>query len=246
MIDLVTRRAAAQKSAPTMGWLDVLIAFASYLAIQFAVGIALGIALVAMGNTSVEMATLLKSDTFVTVLLITGVVSAVFGVLLVALRRRAGFGLFGLVRVSWRWLLVGIGVGLLSLLIDFTVVPLYVWVTGDNSNPQQGMMDVAGGGSVAQFAFLMLLGGILIPFSEELLFRGVLYAWLRRWSVVFAVPASAVVFGLFHGLNTAMPFAMVLGMLLALLYEKSGSLWPSVVAHSVTNMLAFSLTRVFF
>ena len=63
--------------------------------------------------------------------------------------------------------------------------------------------------------------------------------------MLVAVPVSAVFFGLFHGVNVVLPGAIVLGILAALLYEKSGSIWPPVVAHAVNNMAAFTLIRVF-
>ena len=136
------------------------------------------------------------------------------------------------------------GVGLLAWLVNRGVVVFYVWITGDASNPQAGMAETATGGSVGQFALLVLLGGLIAPFGEELLFRGTLYAWLRRWGVVLATVVSAGVFGLFHGVNVVLPAAVVLGVLCALLYEKSGSIWPAVAAHAVNNTLIFVLARV--
>ena len=150
----------------------------------------------------------------------------------------------GLVGTSGKWLMIGAGAGLLGFLINRLVIVLYVWITGDTSNPQQGMADTAMGGSLGQFALLVILGGLLAPLGEELLFRGVLFGWLRRWGFVLAAIISAVVFGTAHGINVVLPAAIVLGLLNAYVYEKSGSIWPSVVAHATNNVFIFVLARV--
>ena len=85
---------------------------------------------------------------------------------------------------------------------------------------------------------------MLTPLAEELLFRGILYTWLRRWGVAVAVGVSAVVFGLAHGVSFVLPAAILLGVLTALIYEKSGSVWPAVIAHVANNTIVFVVARV--
>jgi uncharacterized protein len=78
-----------------------------------------------------------------------------------------------------------------------------------------------------------------------LLFRGMLYTFLRRWGPVVAVAVSSLLFGLLHGADLVfLVHAALMGVLLALLYESSGSLWPGVVAHSLHNALLFGLVRL--
>lgn len=74
-----------------------------------------------------------------------------------------------------------------------------------------------------------------VPLAEELLFRGVLYTWLRRWGVAVAVAASSLTFGLLHGLGVTFFTTTVVGVICAFAYERSGSLWTAVVAHAMTN-----------
>jgi membrane protease YdiL (CAAX protease family) len=40
------------------------------------------------------------------------------------------------------------------------------------------------------------------------------------------------------------PATVVLGLLLALAYERSGSIWPGVVGHILYNLLVFSAARL--
>lgn len=81
----------------------------------------------------------------------------------------------------------------------------------------------------------------LVPFGEELLFRGVLVgAWARAGRPTLAVAISAVLFGLAHA--TVGPRAMVitalLGVLLATAMLLSRSLGSAVLAHALINAIA--------
>jgi uncharacterized protein len=94
-------------------------------------------------------------------------------------------------------------------------------------------------GTLAQFALTLLVAGLAVPFGEELVFRDVFYTWLRRWGIVVAMSGSALIFGI----NVVLPATVVLGLLLALAYERSGSMWPGVVGHVLYNLLVFSAAR---
>jgi membrane protease YdiL (CAAX protease family) len=102
-----------------------------------------------------------------------------------------------------------------------------------------------GGGASAGFRIVLTLAVVSIgPLVEELLFRGVLLsALLRRLRTAWAVLASAALFALvhlpdLHWLWYALPNLALLGVVLAWLRLRSGSLWPSVIAHASNNLLA--------
>ena len=79
---------------------------------------------------------------------------------------------------------------------------------------------------------------ILTPVLEEIVFRGLLFATLRRrLPLAAAAPASAAVFALAHGYGL-LGFLAVFwsGLLWAVAYEKTGSLLPSIAAHAVDNL----------
>lgn len=48
---------------------------------------------------------------------------------------------------------------------------------------------------------------------------------------------SSLLFGLVHGLDVGFVSTSLFGLILALLYERSGSVWPSVAAHAAGNVL---------
>ncbi len=85
---------------------------------------------------------------------------------------------------------------------------------------------------------MLVVAGAIVPLAEEIFFRGVLYTWLRnRWGPAIGVIASSLIFGLFHMNLYWIAFAAVLGVVLALLYELSNSIWPAVGLHAVYNSI---------
>ncbi len=81
---------------------------------------------------------------------------------------------------------------------------------------------------------------VVAPLGEELLFRGLLYRHLRqRLGIRPAVWVSALVFAAMHGSPSQMLPYVVLGLAFALVYEWVGSLWASVILHSLWNLGTF-------
>ncbi|MDE6750630.1 MAG: CPBP family intramembrane metalloprotease [Lachnospiraceae bacterium] len=93
-------------------------------------------------------------------------------------------------------------------------------------------------GDVLQMPFLVMLFMIAIfgPFSEEFVFRGIIFrGYKNSGSVLQAVIWSAVLFGVMHLNFNQAAYAVAMGFMCALVVEASGSLWASVVAHMVFN-----------
>ena len=90
--------------------------------------------------------------------------------------------------------------------------------------------------------FLVLLGaGILVPISEELYFRGLLHTWFWQATPRFwlRVIASATLFGLAHYDSVGVVVAsFVIGIINAILYEKTKSLFAPIIVHMTTNSVA--------
>ena len=81
-----------------------------------------------------------------------------------------------------------------------------------------------------------------MPLAEEILFRGILYRWLRaHMNVPLAAVISALGFSVLHGVPTLIPAIAALGVGLALIYEASGSLWTAVLTHALYNTLTLVL-----
>lgn len=142
---------------------------------------------------------------------------------------------FGVRRTTGRWLLVGLADGVVTFVLKGFVNLAITALTGFDENAQVPYTDAANGGALAVVLTFVLLS-FLVPLGEELLFRGVLMRGLLRYGAVVAVLGSTVVFALFHGLNTALPTALVVGLVAAEVTRRSGSVWPAVVVHVVNNL----------
>ena len=89
-------------------------------------------------------------------------------------------------------------------------------------------------------ALALLLGAVIVPFAEELFFRGYLYAGLRQpWGPVVAALVSSVLFALLHLTPSVLLPIFCMSLVLTWLYERSDSLWPSIALHGSINGLAF-------
>jgi membrane protease YdiL (CAAX protease family) len=88
----------------------------------------------------------------------------------------------------------------------------------------------------------LLVTAVAAPICEEVVFRGMLFRLLRhRFPLWAAVLASAVAFGLAHA-NPAispalLPTFMYMGIVLALVYVRTGWLTNTILLHSANNAL---------
>ena len=81
--------------------------------------------------------------------------------------------------------------------------------------------------------------GIVAPFAEEFLFRGIIYNTLKKKiSIKWTIIIQAVLFGVFHGNLIQGSYATLLGIVFGYVTYKTKSLWPAVIIHMVNNLIA--------
>ena len=147
---------------------------------------------------------------------------------------------FGFVTPATAYCLAAVVLGLVVPLVGGKLTE---WLAHGHAVPQD-VKQLGGGASTGFRIALTLVVASIGPLVEELLFRGVLLsALLRRLRTAWAVLASAALFALvhlpdLHWLWYALPNLALLGVVLAWLRLRSGSLWPSVIAHASNNLLA--------
>ena len=126
--------------------------------------------------------------------------------------------------------------GLLTVPLAGLVNALVTSLTdGPFENPQIEVLAPTALSVPAMVGMLVLAAGVA-PVVEEIVFRGVLYGWLRRFlSPAAGIVLSALVFGAVHGIPQLVPALAVQGVVLAMVYERTRSLWPSIVLHGVFN-----------
>lgn len=137
----------------------------------------------------------------------------------------AGVALFGLVLILLRLLLF-----LASLAF------------GDVTPPDQGRLLFPQRPDDVE-AVVGALGAIVAaPLGEELFFRGLLFGSLRRrFRFSVAATISAAAFGLVHVLPLLIPLLFVVGLVLAYVFERRGSLVASIAAHAAFNVIGITL-----
>ena len=104
---------------------------------------------------------------------------------------------------------------------------------------QQSIEKIFGDG-VFGVVFGFVTAVIVAPIAEETFFRGFVIGGLRRrFGTAAAVLLSALLFTLPHPPVTIYPIIFLLGILLALLYVQTKSLWPGILLHALFNGVAF-------
>jgi membrane protease YdiL (CAAX protease family) len=101
-----------------------------------------------------------------------------------------------------------------------------------------------GGGDPIAIGLLVIAAVVLAPIIEELIFRGCLYRFLKSQTTVLpAQIASGILFSMIHwNLLSFLPLVLV-GIFLARIYEKTGSILVAIWFHAFFN--AFSLGILF-
>jgi len=102
--------------------------------------------------------------------------------------------------------------------------------------------DIAG--ELGPYWSQILLIVILAPISEEVCFRGMLFGGFRtRLNLPLAAIGAGLVFGALHFSTgvSAVPQLIVLGAIFAVVFEKTGSLWPAIIFHLINNAYALTI-----
>ncbi len=140
--------------------------------------------------------------------------------------RRLGVRSFA-IGEALKWMAAAVGAYLLFAMFYATLI----------TPPEQE--DIAEGFGALPVQILLIV--VLAPVAEELLFRGYLFGGLReklsRWP---AALLAGALFGVLHALTglSAVPPLIFFGVVLCLLYEKTGSVVPAIVLHLLNNSVA--------
>jgi membrane protease YdiL (CAAX protease family) len=151
------------------------------------------------------------------------------GALAVAPLGRSALPALGFRRAGWRPIVLGTVV---ALVVSVAVTQLGIEPVGIKQ-----AMEVARE-PAAFMASLAVMAG-LAPLVEELIFRGLLYGWLAgRWGGTVAWIVSSLAFAAAHVELAHVLLVLPLGLWFGWLRRRTGSLWPSLVAHMMNNGLA--------
>jgi hypothetical protein len=89
------------------------------------------------------------------------------------------------------------------------------------------------------FVIVSVLAVVVAPVAEETFFRGFILAGIgKRFGNGWGIVLSALLFSVAHlQIGSLLPI-FILGLLLAWLYVKTGSIWPCIFTHLAYNSIA--------
>jgi membrane protease YdiL (CAAX protease family) len=152
-------------------------------------------------------------------------------------------GHLGLRWPGWRWIALIAPAGVVGTWLVAWVVDLSAyteWV--ENLLNERAVQSSVTALQESRDPVLLGLMGVAVvvvaPVTEELIFRGYLFPVLRRFTgVSFAAVMSGLIFAVAHGELGALPILFFLGVLLALVYQRSGSIWAPIGVHALFNLM---------
>ena len=78
---------------------------------------------------------------------------------------------------------------------------------------------------------------IIAPIFEEILFRGLIFNKLKdNINIIVALIVQALIFGLIHGNPLQTIYTFILGIILAIFYIWTGSIWSNILCHMIYNL----------
>lgn len=141
--------------------------------------------------------------------------------------------------------IVALVLGTSAFFINNVFVTL-IQISGVFQNSFSEFEELTGGMVTGNILFAILVVGIVVPFVEELLFRGLILNTLSKgFGVVTAIILQGVVFGIYHGNLIQGIYASFLGILYGYVVYKTRSLWTGIIMHMVNNILAVVLPILF-
>jgi membrane protease YdiL (CAAX protease family) len=156
--------------------------------------------------------------------------------------RGLSFADLGYVVPDPRWAARGIGFGFAALPLAYMIAIVMRPVLGTDGGAN--VRQLLGGKDLTVFhaATMLLYGGFLVPITEELLFRGLVFRWLRqRMDFWAAALISAAIFGVAHVRPDQILLTAILAVPMAWLYERSRSLAPAILMHQTYNSLGLMM-----
>jgi sodium transport system permease protein len=146
---------------------------------------------------------------------------------------------FSLRRPHWRSLLGSTLIGLAASLAVSGLVSRIV--TAPDEWQREFIKTLQLGDQSPQLWKLWLVLALTPAVCEETFFRGLMLSGLRRWGPWAAIGISALLFGLVHGSLYRLLPTFILGLLLGYAVWRSGSLYCSVLIHTLNNGLIATL-----
>jgi hypothetical protein len=134
--------------------------------------------------------------------------------------------------------------GMILLLLLAFIVLSVIWSAAVHPSKEKLLEQLGSNEGTGLLVLSAALTCVVAPICEEILFRGYIFTALRNWrGTLPAALITGLMFGAVHvGSAPALDLVPLaaLGVGLCLLYRRTGSLYPCMVAHSLNNSIAFA------
>ena len=207
----------------------------AYFATMIAASTAFSYMFVTTGTTSMDMVSMLFINIFVSVF--SALIPGLF-YFLVSGRSVSETIKTSYVRQNELWALVFIGmaVAMISNIATNIIQTNFSFFGIENSvNMSENVTNPL------EIILCIVSTAIVPAFAEEFAFRGIFMGTLRKFGDTFAIITSAIVFGAMHRNISQIPFAFLLGLVLAYVDCKTNSIIPSIIIHFLNNCYAVTL-----
>lgn len=119
---------------------------------------------------------------------------------------------------------------------------IYGFLFPDAAGASQGSVPTAGN-DVYTLIISVIFTCVIVPFVEELIFRGIMFSYLRRYGLMFGVVASATLFGVAHASPVQSMYAFVFGIIAAFFVTVTGNIKTGVLFHMLNNLLNMAIVH---
>lgn len=142
---------------------------------------------------------------------------------------------------EWKQIIVWTVI-LIVVSIALVVAMSFIGIGTDNNKTESLQSQM----TLLNFAIGFVSAAIISPIYEEIFYRGFLYRFFSsRYGVLSGITISSLIFTVVHipTFNT-LPVNFVSGLVFSWVYQKTGSIIPSILIHGTFNGIAVILTAI--
>lgn len=135
---------------------------------------------------------------------------------------------------------------LLLIIFAFSIQPLMTLLNALSLLVGKNTISTTINGMLDQTSFVLcwLAVGILPAILEEFVYRGVIYNDQRKGNAIKAILCSGLFFGLLHMNINQFSYAFVMGIVLALIVEATGSILGPMIVHATINSFSIIIAKI--
>jgi uncharacterized protein len=219
----------------TWNWTDIVL-IAGVSIMSLAIGLSISSAMLPTQDPNNPAASLATLNFTIAGLIVEFIVFTGTIYFLGLQRKRLNWEALGLYPLTRLWIPGSIGIGLLEFGVESAATYGAAILLRMQDSALQNNMGTQGLTWV-NLVILFALAGAAIPFAEELLFRGVLYNFVReRWGIWIGALVSALLYALFSFDLINGVACFVLSIFAIIVYERSKSLWGAIIVHMMSSL----------